>query len=221
MSPFSGITVRKYTAPIDHLLIELQHGLNTCHARPPQHERPYPARKITSAELSDAEQRQVAGLMRVNNAGEVAAQGLYRGQALTARNSSVSESMATAAEEENEHLNWCQQRLAELNTSRSRLDGLWYWGSFTIGALAGAAGDKWSLGFVEETEKQVCKHLDNHLTKLPLQDQRSRAILQTMKEDEMRHAVNAHKAGAAVLPKSIKKTMDWVSKIMTFSAYRI
>lgn len=205
----------------DHILIELQHGLTTCHARPPQHQRHYPARKIASANLSDAEQKQVAGLMRINNAGEVAAQGLYRGQALTARDRKISESMATAAEEENEHLNWCQQRLSELNASRSRLDGVWYWGSFSIGALAGALGDKWSLGFIEETEKQVCKHLDKHLSKLPEQDQRSRVILEAMREDEMRHAVNAHKAGAAKLPDPIKKTMGWISKIMTFSAYRI
>ncbi len=213
--------MQKHLTPIDYLLIELQHGLSTCHTTPPQHPRPYPARKIVAAELSDVEQKQVAGLMRVNNAGEVAAQGLYRGQALSARNSAVSQSMASAAEEENEHLNWCQQRLGELNASRSKLDGLWYWGSFTIGALAGAIGDKWSLGFVEETEKQVCQHLELHLSKLPQQDQRSRAILETMKDDEMRHAVNAHEAGAAELPRPVKKAMSWVSKIMTFSAYRV
>lgn len=213
--------MRQHFGPIDHLLIELQHGLKTCHAHPPQHQRPYPAKKIKSAELSEAEQKQVAGLMRVNNAGEVAAQGLYRGQALTARDGAVGESMATAAEEENEHLNWCQQRLGELNASRSKLDGVWYWGSFTIGALAGAAGDKWSLGFVEETEKQVCQHLDDHISKLPEQDHRSRAILETMKDDEMRHAVSAHKAGAAKLPGPVRTAMTLVSKIMTFSAYRI
>ncbi len=213
--------MRKYSAPIDHILIELQHGMSTCHTRAPQKQRPYPARKIATTELSDTEQRQVAGLMRINNASEVATQGLYRGQALTARRKNITESMTTAAEEGNEHLNWCQQRLAELNANRSRLDGLWYWGSFTIGVLAGAAGEKWSLGFVEETEKQVCNHLDSHLAKLPQQDLRSRAIVQAMKEDEMHHAVNAHKAGAAELPKPIKKTLGWVSKIMTFSAYRI
>lgn len=213
--------MRHRSGLVDYLLIELQHGLTTCHARPPQHHRPYPARKIAAADLSDGEKKQIAGLMRVNNAGEVAAQGLYRGQALTARDRKVSESMAIAAEEENEHLNWCQQRLSELNASRSRLDGLWYWGSFSIGALAGTLGDKWSLGFVEETEKQVCKHLDEHLSRLPEQDQRSRAILEAMREDEMRHAYNAHDAGAAELPGPIKKTMSWVSKVMTFSAYRI
>ena len=211
----------KSTTFIDRVLEELQHGLNTCHARPPQHARPYPARATGAVELTDKEQNQVAGLMRINNAGEVAAQGLYRGQALTARNAKVRASMAEAAEEENEHLNWCQHRLAELNASRSKLDGLWYWGSFSIGALAGAAGDKWSLGFVEETEKQVCSHLEKHLSQLPEKDKRSRAILETMQVDERRHAVNARDAGSAELPPSVKKTMSLVSKIMTFSAYRL
>ena len=211
----------KNTTLIDRLLEELQHGLNTCHARPPQHERPYPARAAGAVELTDQEQKQVAGLMRVNNAGEVAAQGLYRGQALTARNAKVSASMAEAAEEENEHLNWCQHRLAELDASRSKLDGLWYWGSFSIGALAGAVGDKWSLGFVEETEKQVCRHLEKHLSQLPEKDTRSRAILETMQADERRHAVNAHDAGATELPLAVKEAMTLVSKIMTFSAYRL
>lgn len=213
--------MRKNNGLFDQLITELQHGLNTCHVRPPQHERPYPGRSVTDSELSEQEQAQVAGLMRVNNAGEVAAQGLYRGQALTARNAAVSASMAEAAEEENEHLNWCQQRLSELNASRSKLDGLWYWGSFAIGSLAGAVGDRWSLGFVEETEKQVCKHLESHLQKLPEKDQRSRAILEAMQTDEKRHAENAHKAGAAELPMPVKKTMTLVSKLMTFSAYRL
>ena len=213
--------MRQKNGLFDRILIELQHGLTTCHAQPPSHARPYPARKVDSGNLSDSEQNHVAGLMRVNNAGEVAAQGLYRGQAVTARNDNVRESMATAAEEENEHLNWCQQRLTELNAKRSRLDGIWYWGSFTIGALAGIAGDKWSLGFVEETEKQVCRHLDSHLARLPETDYRSRAILEVMKEDEERHAVDAKKAGAATLPKAVKTAMHCVSKIMTSSAYRI
>lgn len=206
---------------IDYVIIELQHGLNTCHVRSPRYQRPYPARKIAPAQLNDVEQKQVAGLMRVNNAGEVAAQGLYRGQALLARNRQISQSMSAAAEEENEHLNWCQRRLAELNASRSKLDGFWYWGSFSIGALAGALGDRWSLGFVEETEKQVCRHLRRHVLKLPEQDQRSRAILETMQADEMCHAVRAHQAGAAALPQPVKTAMGWVSRIMTWTAYRI
>ncbi len=206
---------------IDELIVELQHGLKTCYLQPPHQARPYPATGVEDQPLSDAEQRHVAGLMRVNNAGEVAAQGLYRGQGLTARDSSIKEAMQVAANEENEHLDWCQQRLGELNHRRSRLDGIWYWGSFAIGATAGAIGDKWSLGFVRETEQQVYRHLEDHEARLPEADQRSRAILQTMKKDEMQHAVNAQKAGAAELPGFIKSAMTAVSRVMTFVAYRI
>jgi ubiquinone biosynthesis monooxygenase Coq7 len=158
--------------------------------------------------------------MRVNNAGEVAAQGLYRGQAFSARDPKTNEAMLTAAKEENEHLNWCLQRLSELKENRSKLDGLWYLGSFAIGSVAGSIGDKWSLGFVEETEKQVSEHLESHLQKLPEQDLRSKAVLETMKADEMRHAIKAHEAGAAELPSAIKRTMALTSKVMTFVAYR-
>jgi len=205
----------------DRLLCELQHGLSTSHLRPAAAARAYPADGVESGELSAEELTQVAGLMRVNNAGEVAAQGLYRGQALTAREQALSAAMNEAAEEENEHLNWCQRRLSELNQPRSLLDGVWYWGSFTIGALAGAAGDKWSLGFVKETEQQVCSHLDRHLQHLPAQDQRSRSIIETMREDELRHAVNAEQAGAAELPRTLKTAMTLISKVMTFTAYRV
>jgi len=205
----------------DRLLDELQHGLNTSHRRPAAAARAYPADDLDADELSSQELSRAAGLMRVNNAGEVAAQGLYRGQALTAREQALSAAMNEAAEEENEHLNWCQRRLAELNQPRSLFDGVWYWGSFTIGALAGAAGDRWSLGFVKETEQQVCSHLEHHLERLPEQDQRSRAIIEAMREDELRHAVNAAEAGAAELPQAVKTAMSLVSKVMTFTAYRI
>jgi len=205
----------------DRLLDELQHGLNTSHRRPAAPARAYPADDLDAGELSSQELSRAAGLMRVNNAGEVAAQGLYRGQALTAREQALSAAMNEAAEEENEHLNWCQRRLAELNQPRSLFDGVWYWGSFTIGALAGAAGDRWSLGFVKETEQQVCSHLEHHLERLPEQDQRSRAIIEAMREDELRHAVNAAEAGAAELPQAVKTAMSLVSKVMTFTAYRI
>lgn len=206
---------------IDTLIDELQHGIKTCHLQPPLQERPYPASNIDQQPLSGLEQQLVAGLMRVNNAGEVAAQGLYRGQGLTARDAKISLAMQAAAEEENEHLNWCQQRLTELGQERSKLDGIWYWGSFAIGAIAGVVGDKWSLGFVRETEQQVYRHLQDHLSRLPEDDQRSRIILETMKKDEMQHAINAQKAGAADLPKVIKCAMSMVSKVMTFTAYRI
>lgn len=206
---------------IDTLIDELQHGLKTCHVQPPAQQRPYPASNIEHQPLSESEQLHVAGLMRVNNAGEVAAQGLYRGQGLTARNAKMSAAMQAAADEENEHLNWCQQRLSELKQRRSKLDGIWYWGSFAIGATAGAIGDKWSLGFVKETEQQVYRHLEDHVACLPEQDQRSRTILETMKIDEMRHATNAAEAGAAELPKFVKFAMRIVSKVMTFAAYRV
>ena len=205
----------------DRLLDELQHGLSTCHLKPSGSPRAYPAKQIDDGELSATEKGHVAGLMRINNAGEVAAQGLYRGQALTARQQGISEAMTEAAEEENEHLDWCQTRLSELKQRRSLLDGVWYWGSFTIGALAGVAGDKWSLGFVKETEQQVCAHLDRHLEQLPQQDQRSRAIIESMRRDEQRHATKAEQAGAAELPSAVKSAMSFVSKIMTFTAYRI
>ena len=205
----------------DRLLDELQHGLNTSHRRPAAAARAYPADDVDSGELSPQELSRAAALMRVNNAGEVAAQGLYRGQAMTAREQALSAAMNEAAAEENEHLNWCQRRLAELHQPRSLFDGVWYWGSFTIGALAGAAGDRWSLGFVKETEQQVCNHLDRHLERLPEQDQRSRAIIEAMREDELRHAANAAEAGAAELPRAVKTAMTLVSKVMTFTAYRI
>lgn len=207
---------------LDQLIIELQHGLKTCHVQPPRQARGYPASDIEDgAELDDNDRAHAAGLMRVNNAGEVSAQGLYRGQALTARNQSVNQSMIEAAEEENEHLNWCQERLQELGHRRSLLDGFWYLGSFTIGALAGAAGDKWSLGFVKETEQQVCEHLDKHLDALPEHDQRSRSIITVMREDEARHASEASAAGAAELPLPAKGLMRLVARLMTTTAYRI
>ena len=205
---------------IDTLLDEFQHGLKTCQLQPDTQKRPYPGAAVNESNLSGAEQKHAAGLMRVNNAGEVAAQALYRAQALCARDPRISAAMQNAAEEEKEHLNWCQQRLLELDHKRSRLDGLWYWGSFATGLLAGAIGDRWSLGFVEETEKQVHRHLENHLAALPAQDQRSKVILQTMQADERQHAVNAHRNGANELPGAIKHAMALVSKIMTFSAYR-
>jgi ubiquinone biosynthesis monooxygenase Coq7 len=208
-------------SPADRLLDELQHGLQTCHQRPPATARGYPASSVDDGELSVREQAHAAGLMRVNNAGEVAAQGLYRGQALTAREQAVSGAMQQAAAEENEHLNWCQRRLTELGRRRSLLDGAWYWGSFAIGALAGMAGDKWSLGFVKETEQQVCAHLDKHFERLPEADRRSRAIIEAMRADEARHAEQAAAAGAAELPAPVKAAMTLVSKVMTFSAYRI
>ncbi len=212
----------RHLSPIDKLIIEFQHGLNTCHVQPPHQPRGYPADGIEStAELDDSERAHAAGLMRVNNAGEVAAQGLYRGQALTARDHAINQAMIEAAEEELEHLSWCQQRLGELGYRRSLLDGFWYLGSFAIGAIAGAAGDKWSLGFVKETEQQVCQHLDSHLEALPEQDLRSREIINVMREDEAKHANEATAAGAAELPAPMKGLMRLVARVMTTTAYRV
>jgi ubiquinone biosynthesis monooxygenase Coq7 len=212
--------MRQLNSLTDQLIAELQHGLKTCHSQPPLAARGYPAEGENSDNLIDTEIRLVAGLMRVNNAGEVAAQALYRGQALTASKQAIRDAMENAAAEENEHLNWCQQRLSELGANRSKLDGIWYWGSFTIGAVAGAIGDRWSLGFVQETEEQVSQHLKEHLSRLPASDARSRAIIQTMQKDEQKHADNARKAGAANLPTPIKSMMKWISRIMTTTAYR-
>ncbi len=212
----------KTLSVIDLLLIELEHSLRTCQVKPAiGASRPYPAEGTDETDLNDQQTKHIAGLMRVNNAGEVAAQGLYRGQAISARNKTIKNDMLQAASEENEHLNWCQTRLKELHSKRSLLDPFWYWGSFSLGLGAGLIGDKWSLGFVEETENQVAKHLDNHLNQLPEQDHRTQRILQTMQQDEMKHAVYAHNAGAAKLPKPVQQAMNLVSKIMTFSAYRI
>ena len=159
--------------------------------------------------------------MRVNHAGEIAAQGLYQGQAATARLEEVRDAMERAADEENDHLAWCEERLAELGSRPSILNPLWYAGAFTIGAVAGLVGDRWSLGFVAETERQVVRHLDDHLGMLPPDDDRSRSILEQMKVDEERHGAVAEDAGGASLPAPVRHLMSVVSKVMTRGAYRL
>lgn len=186
--------------------------------------RPNPAKQAAPAgeeTLADAQRRHVAGLMRVNHSGEVAAQALYQGQALTARLENVREAMERAAVEEIDHLKWCQERLQELGSHTSVLNPLWYAGSFAIGALAGIAGDRWSLGFVAETEKQVVDHLQGHLERLPLEDERSRAILEQMKQDEQHHGQAAADAGGARLPAPFRHLMTLTSRVMTRTAYWI
>jgi ubiquinone biosynthesis monooxygenase Coq7 len=214
----SAMSQRHYTAA-DRLMLHADTALRTLFGHPQTTERANPANGIDEAQLDEQQQRHVAGLMRVNHAGEVAAQGLYEGQALTARLPDVREKMHRAAAEENDHLDWCEQRIEELGQHKSLLNPLWYIGSLTIGALAGKAGDRWSLGFVAETERQVVKHLDEHLEQLPHQDQRSRAILNQMREDEQQHATAALEAGGAELPHGIKRLMGLTSKIMTKTAY--
>lgn len=214
------MTNRSYT-PLDRLLMHVDTGVRTVFGAPLVTERPNPAKGMAEAELSESERRHVGGLMRVNHAGEVAAQGLYQGQALTAKLPKVREKMERAALEENDHLAWCKQRLDELGDHTSYLNPVWYLGSVAIGAAAGAAGDRWSLGFVAETEHQVVAHLDRHLDALPDHDQRSRAVVEQMKEDEGRHATIALRAGGAALPGPIQKLMGLTSKIMTTAAYRL
>ena len=180
-----------------------------------------PAGSVADGALDERERRHSAGLMRVNHAGEVAAQALYRGQSLTAREPEVRAAMGEAAREEGDHLVWCRARLEELGAAPSRLDPLWYAGSLAIGAAAGLAGDRWSLGFVVETERQVAEHLGDHIARLPAGDHRSRALLRQMRADEQRHAVRARAAGGVPLPPIVRRAMRAASKVMTRSAYWI
>jgi len=215
------MTQRSYNLA-DQIALGMDQALRTVFGKPQVTERNNPSDDIPDSDaLSATEQQHIAGLMRVNHVGEVCAQALYQGQAMTAKLDTVRQSMQRAADEENDHLAWCEQRLDELHSHKSFLNPLWYAGSFGLGALAGLAGDKWSLGFVAETEHQVVQHLDDHLEQLPEQDQRSRAILEQMKEDESRHATVALEAGGAELPLPVKQMMKFTSKIMTTTAYKI
>ncbi len=181
--------------------------------------RPNPAGDISDSDLSKQEKSHAAGLMRVNHAGEVAAQGLYLGHASVARDQSTVQQMQEAADEELDHLGWCEQRLEELGARPSRLRPVWYTGAFAIGALSGILGDRWSLGFIEETERQVSEHLTGHLDALPRKDERSRAIVKKMCEEEEIHGANAKLAGAATLPLPIRGLMRLTAKVMTRVAY--
>ena len=206
---------------MDRLLIAFDHALRVAARVEAGSASPSPAADIADDGLDDAERRHSAGLMRVNHAGEVAAQALYHGQALVARDTGTREAMEQAAREENDHLAWCRRRLDELGSGPSLLDPLWYAGSLAIGAAAGLAGDRWSLGFVAETEHQVVEHLDDHLSRLPEGDRRSRALLQRMQADEQQHATRARAAGGAPLPPAVRGAMRVASKLMTRTAYRI
>lgn len=213
------MTTRYYT-PVDALLINLDQAIRTLFGRPATTGRSRPAADSTpAAELQPAEQLLAARLMRVNHTGEVCAQALYQGQALTAQLDAVRDRMEQAAGEENDHLAWCEARLKELGSHPSVLNPLFYAGAFAIGALAGKVGDRWSLGFVAETEHQVVRHLDSHLSRLPTHDRPSRVILEQMKEDEARHATNAVMAGGAQLPLPVRLLMRGASKIMTKTTY--
>ncbi len=206
---------------LDRLITEADTVLRTVTSRGHSAARPSPAEGHSDTELSDSERRHVAGLMRVNHTGEVCAQALYQGQALTAKLPIVREEMQQAAEEEVDHLVWCEQRLRELDSQPSVLNPAWYGLSFALGAVAGAIGDKVSLGFVAATEERVCKHLQDHLKSLPEDDRKSRLILQQMLEDEQRHGDNALAAGGTDFPRPVKDAMTAVSRVMTGSSYKI
>lgn len=211
--------MRKMTL-IDCLFIEADAALKTL--LPPRAracDRINPAATIPEAGLDSKQKKHIAGLMRVNHAGEVSAQALYRGQALTATLASVKNQMKAAAAEEVDHLAWCETRLSELGANPSLLNPFWYAGSIMIGAFAGLIGDQWSLGFVAETEKQVTQHLERHLAELPDSDQKTKAILSQMRTDEMAHAALAQNAGAATLPFLIQQLMCAISKLLTQSSY--
>ncbi|MBM3340787.1 MAG: 2-polyprenyl-3-methyl-6-methoxy-1,4-benzoquinone monooxygenase [Betaproteobacteria bacterium] len=203
---------------IDKLIIGIDRGLRTVFA-PAQSLRDVPGDALPEAQLNEAQRRQSAALMRVNHTGEVCAQALYQGQALTARDPSAKHALEQAAQEETEHLAWTEQRIAELGGAKSVLNPLFYAGSFALGALSGLLGDKWNLGFLAETERQVVRHLEGHLERLPHEDQKSRAIVTQMRDDEARHATTAINHGGADLPSPVKAAMQASSKVMTETAY--
>jgi ubiquinone biosynthesis monooxygenase Coq7 len=206
-------------SPVDRLLAGIERALETVTGAP-EAARPSPAEAFDEAEMDDAERRHAAGLMRINHTGEVCAQALYDGQAALARNEANREHLLHAAAEETDHLAWCSERLKELDSRPSLLNPLWYAGSYAIGAIAALAGDPVSLGFVVETERQVEAHLEEHLDKLPPQDERSRAVLAQMQADEIRHAHNARELGGIDLPFPIPGLMHLSSMVMKTVAYR-
>jgi ubiquinone biosynthesis monooxygenase Coq7 len=205
---------------IDRFITEFDQGLRTVLAEA-QTLRAFPDRDKSESQLSDSEKRHAAALMRINHSGEVCAQALYNGQALTARNPVTEAALREASQEETEHLAWCEKRIKELCSHKSFLNPAFYAGSFALGAFAGALGDKWNLGFLAETENQVGKHIEGHLKRLPEQDEKSRAILEQMKIDEAKHATTAITHGGAQLPLPVKLAMQLSSKIMTKTTYWI
>jgi len=215
------VSTLRTLSPLDRLIADLDHALLTATARQTPAARPNPAVDAHSVELDAKQRRHVAGLMRINHAGEVCAQALYLGQARVARDEATREHLLQAAQEEADHLAWCAQRLAELDDRPSLLNPLWYAGSYAIGMAAGLAGDGYNLGFVVETERQVEAHLEDHLRQLPEGDERSRRILQRMAQEEAEHAEQAHAAGARALPPPIPSLMRAVSELMKLGAYRI
>lgn len=205
---------------LDDLILSLDGALRTLSGVTAS-ARPNPADRVPEAELTTEERRHAAGLMRVNHTGEVCAQALYRAQGLTARDDDTHRRLMHAAREEEEHLAWTAGRLEELESRPSLVNPLWYAGSFAIGVAAGLAGDRMSLGFVVETERQVEEHLTGHMERLPVSDARSRAIVAAMRDDEMRHGRVARDAGAIELPWVVRTIMRGAARVMTVTAYRL
>jgi ubiquinone biosynthesis monooxygenase Coq7 len=212
------LEARDYS-PVDRFIMGLDQALRTVFGAPAASGRRSPAADVPESAMTEQERIHSARLMRVDHSGEVAAQALYQGQALAAREPRVQKQMAQAAAEENDHLAWCAERIEELGGRLSLLNPVWYGGALAIGALAGLAGDRWSLGFLAETERQVVTHLDGHLERLPAQDLKSRAVLARMRQDEGHHATTAALAGAAPLPEPIRTLMRYASRVMTETAY--
>jgi ubiquinone biosynthesis monooxygenase Coq7 len=208
-------------SPLDRLLLIADQALRGLPGGP-SIGAPSPADAAPDAlDLTADERRHAAALMRVNHAGELAAQGLYLGQSLTARTADTVARLRAAGAEEKAHVAWCRERLAALGGRASLLDPAWFAGSVAIGALAGLAGDAWSLGFIAETERQVQAHLDDHLHRLPAGDERSRAVIEQMRRDEIRHGEDARRAGGRELPAPVRGLMRLASKVMTTTAYRV
>jgi ubiquinone biosynthesis monooxygenase Coq7 len=205
---------------LDRFIVEFDKGLRTLLSQA-HSVRPYPDDQVAEAPLSEAEKNRAAALMRVNHSGEICAQALYQGQAMTARDPAVQQKLQQAAEEETEHLAWTARRVHELGGHLSVLNPLWYTGSLAMGAFAGLLGDKWNLGFLAETEQQVGQHLQSHLAKLPPQDEKSRAIVTQMYTDEVAHADMAIELGGVALPEPAKMAMKLNGKIMTGAAYLV
>jgi len=210
---------KRQLSPLDKLLAGANNALRTVATPAGRPARANPSENIIDADLNARQKAHAAGLMRVNHAGEVAAQALYQGHATVARNKNIEEQMKRAADEEFDHLAWCEQRIEELGFKPSRLSPLWYAGAYAIGAASGVLGDKWSLGFIAETERQVCSHLDSHLDHVPNGDAKSRAIVEQMRDEEEEHGENAIEAGAAELPRPVVRLMRATAKVMTKTAY--
>ena len=208
-------------SPVEDLIIQFDQALRTLVPGSSTAQRHSPARAVADSDLEEVDRKHAAGLMRINHTGEVCAQALYQGQALTAKLPDVRLAMEHAAQEETDHLAWCEERIAQLESHTSYLNPAWYAMSFGLGAVAGLAGDRWSLGFVAETETQVCEHLREHLTELPAADEKSKAVLSQMIIDEKNHGDSAKQAGGADLPLPVKMGMQLMSKVMKKAAYRV